>query len=193
MTERKPTGPTSPRFGRVHPTPIQPGDDEKAGIERLHARRDELVNMDGDAWTDGLIEEAGAIEPRLAEIEDAIETRAIFRPEDIAISGCIVTVGNDGRLQVVHGLVAGRARPSAREVGHGATLDAQGSPHALTTAPRGSPVGSAFAELARDVAVDFLTVANGTSRPAGRDYSVSSGRGRTVPMTIPPRSITRLP
>ena len=93
------------RFGRVHPTPAEPTDEEKAEIERLHVRHDELVNMDEDEWTDELIEEAEAIEPRLAEIQAAIKARAVFKPEDIAISGCIVTVGNDGAIQVVHGLV----------------------------------------------------------------------------------------
>ena len=93
------------RFGRVHPTPAEPTDEEKAEIEKLHTRHDELVNMDEDEWTDELIEEAEAIKPRLAEIEDAIEARAVFKPEDIAISGCIVTVGSDGTLQVVNGLM----------------------------------------------------------------------------------------
>ena len=100
------------RFGRVHPTPAQPTDDEKAEIERLHTRHDELVNMDQDAWTDELIEEADAIEPRLEQIQDAIKARAVFKPEDIAISGCIVTVGNDGTLQVVHGLVKPEDMPA---------------------------------------------------------------------------------
>ncbi len=100
------------RFGRVHPTPAQPTDDEQAEIERLHTRHDELVNMDEDAWTDELIEEADAIEPRLDQVQDAIKARAVFKPEDIAISGCIVTVGNDGTLQVVHGLVKPEDMPA---------------------------------------------------------------------------------
>ncbi len=100
------------RFGRVHPTPAEPTDDEKAEIERLHVRHDELVNLDEDEWTDELIEEAEAIEPRLAEIQDVIKARAVYKPEDIAISGCIVTVGNDGQLQVVHGLVKPEDMPA---------------------------------------------------------------------------------
>ena len=101
------------RFGRVHPTPAEPTDEEKAEIEKLHVRHDELVNLDEDEWTDELIEEAEAIEPRLAEIQDAIKARAVFKPEDIAISGCIVTVGSDGALQVVNGLVKPEDMPAA--------------------------------------------------------------------------------
>ena len=78
------------RFGRVHPTPGETADEEKAECERLHVRHDELVNMDDDEWTEALAEEAEAIEARLAAIEVAVEARAVFRPEDIAVSGCIV-------------------------------------------------------------------------------------------------------
>ena len=100
------------RFGRVRPTPAEQTCEEKAEIERLHTRHDELVNMDEDAWTDELIEEAETIEPRLEQIQDAIKARAVFTPEDIAIAGCIVTVGSDGTLQVVHGLVKPEDMPA---------------------------------------------------------------------------------
>ncbi len=100
------------RFGRVHPTPAEPTNEEKAEIERLHTRHDELVNMDEDEWTDELIAEAEAIEPRLAEIQDAIKARAVYKPDDIAISGCIATVGDDGQLQLVQGLVKPEDMPA---------------------------------------------------------------------------------
>ena len=102
------------RFGRVHPTPGQTTDEEKAECERLHVRHDELVNMDEDEWTGELAAEAEAIETRLAEIEAAIEARAVFRPEDIAISGCIVTVSDEGRMQLVQGLVRPEDIPAAK-------------------------------------------------------------------------------
>ena len=93
------------RFGRVQPQPAQPTPEEKAEAERLQVRHDELVNMDDDEWTEELVAEGDAIETRLDEIDAAIEGRAVFRPEDIAIAGCIVTVGRDGNLQLVQGLV----------------------------------------------------------------------------------------
>ena len=101
------------RFGRVHPTPGQTTDEEKAEIERLHVRHDELVNMDEGEWTGELANEAEAIETRLAEIEAAVEARAVFRPEHIAVSGCIVTVSNEGRMQLVQGLVRPEDIPAA--------------------------------------------------------------------------------
>ena len=122
------------RFGRVHPTPSETTDAEKAECERLHIRHDELVNMDDDEWTEALVAEAETIETRLADIDAAVEARAVFRPEDIAISGCVVTVGNEGRMQLVQGLIrpddmppcdpagtAGATRDSAADAGQPAT------------------------------------------------------------------------
>ena len=93
------------RFGRVHPTPGETTDEEKAECERLHVRHDELVNMDEDEWTEELTNEGEAIETRLAEIDAAVESRAVFRPEDIAIAGCIATIGSEGTMRLVQGLV----------------------------------------------------------------------------------------
>ena len=92
-------------FGRISPEPGVPTEEEKAERESLRARHDELVNMDEDEWPDELIEEAEAIESRLHAIEEVVESRAAFRAQDFAIAGCIVTVGHDGKLKVIEGLV----------------------------------------------------------------------------------------
>ena len=52
------------RFGRIHPEPAEPTDAEKAEIDKLRTRHDELANMDDDAWTEALVEEAEGIAPR---------------------------------------------------------------------------------------------------------------------------------
>ena len=44
----------------------------------------------------------------------------MFRPEDIAISGCIVTVSSEGRMQLVQGLV----RPDDMPAGNADTTSA---------------------------------------------------------------------
>ena len=103
------------RFGRIHPEPGEPTDEEKAEIEKLRARHDELVNMDEDQWTDELVEEAEAIEPRLDEIEAQVESRARFKREDFAMAGCIATIGRDGSLQVIQGLVKPEDMPKPAE------------------------------------------------------------------------------
>ena len=103
-------------FGRVRPQPAEPTDEEKAEAERLRTRNDELANMDDEDWTEELVEEAAANETRLDEIETMIEARSVYRREDIAIAGCIATVGNDGELKLIQGLVRPEDMP-AREAG----------------------------------------------------------------------------
>ena len=116
----------------MRPQPAEPTDGEKAEIERLRTRNDELANMDDDGWTEELVEEAEGNEERLDEIEAMIEARAVYRREDIAIAGCIATVGNDGELKLIQGLVRPEDMP-AREAGDAdapdTTIPATGRKH----------------------------------------------------------------
>ena len=93
------------RYGRIHSQPSQPTDAETAEIERLRTRHDEIATMEEHEWTDELVEEAEGIEMRLDAIETEVDGRATFRPEDFAIAGCIATIGRDGSLHVIEGLV----------------------------------------------------------------------------------------
>ena len=139
------------RYGRIHPEQAEPTDDEKAEIEKLRTRHDELANLDDDAWTEALVTEAEGIETRLDAIEAAVEARATFRREDFAIAGCIATVGRDGTLQVIQGLVrpedmpkepaadAGNARDAGTATTDGGTATGRVDGPAITT-PIASPV-----------------------------------------------------
>ena len=51
---------------------------------------------------------------------DVLKARAVYKPEDIAIAGCIVTVGSNGALQVVHGLVKPEDIPADTDATSGA-------------------------------------------------------------------------
>ena len=93
------------RYGRIRPQRSEPTDAESAELERLRTRHDALCNLDEEDWTDALIEEGAAVEARLEAIELAVDERATFRPEDLALAGCIATVGRDGSLQIIEGLV----------------------------------------------------------------------------------------
>ena len=93
------------RFGRIEPQPGTPTDGERAEIEKLETRYDELSGLDDDQWTDELVSEAEAIEACLDEIEGVVEARAVFRREDLAMAGCIVTIGRDGAIYPIQGLV----------------------------------------------------------------------------------------
>ncbi len=134
-------------YGRVRPQPGVPTDEEKAEIDRLSTRHDELVNMDDDEWTEALVEEAAGIEARLDEIEGAVESRATFRREDFSVAGCIATVGRDGSLQVIAGLVKPEDMPkepesagSATPAGNGHDPDAAAhTTHASVSRPMAGP------------------------------------------------------
>ena len=93
------------RYGRIHPQPSAETDAETAEIERLRTRHDEIATLEEHELTDALIEEAEGIEMRLDAIEIAVDERATFLPEDLAMAGCIATIGRDGSLQVIEGLV----------------------------------------------------------------------------------------
>ncbi len=121
------------RYGRVEPQPGTPTDEEKAEIEKLETRYDELRGLDDDEWTEALLEEAGRIEARLDEIEGAVEARAVFRREDLAMAGCIVTVAQDGSLQVVQGLVKSEDMPKPADSGSARTQPDNGNDPDATT------------------------------------------------------------
>ncbi len=105
------------RYGRIKPRPGTPTDGERAEIGKLEARQAELAELDDDQWTDELAAEAKAIGAWLDEIKATVEARVVFRREDFAIAGCIVTVGHDGAMQVIQGLVRPEDMPKPTETG----------------------------------------------------------------------------
>ena len=103
------------RYGRIEPQPAERTPEERAEIDKLVTRQDELAELDDDRWTEELLTEAETIETRLDEIEGAVEARAVFRREDFAMAGCIVTVGQDGSMQLIQGLVKPEDMPKPTE------------------------------------------------------------------------------
>ena len=114
------------RYGRIEPQPGVPTDEEKAEIEKLETGHDELVNLDEEDWTDELVAEGESVMARLEEIRNAVKARAVFRREDFAAAGCIVTVGHDGAMQVIAGLVKPEDMPKPAESGEAGTQAANG-------------------------------------------------------------------
>ena len=127
------------RYGRIEPEPVEPTGGERAEIDRLEARQAELAELDDHEWTEDLAGEAETIETRLSEIERAIDARAVFRREYLAMAGCIVTIGHDGAMQVVQGLVKPEDMPKPAETGDGGT--AAGNGRDPDAAARGTPAG----------------------------------------------------
>ena len=177
-------------FGRVRPQPAEPTDGEKAEIERLRTRNDELANMDDDGWTEELVEEAESNETRLDEIEAMIEARAVYRREDIAIAGCIATVGNDGELKLIQGLVRPEDMPAresndASMAGQDDTGDGESASSGIDAptfvAPLASP-GDAEPRRARKRASASAspTTCGPSARPSSRASSPATSRRPSI-------------
>ena len=130
------------RCGRIEPEPAERTPEEQAEIAQLEARQAELAELDDGEWTEELVAEAEAIEARLDGIEGAVEARAVFRREDLAMAGCLVTVGHDGTLQVIQGLVKPEDMPKPEETGDGGETagsghDSDAATHVVHTAGHG--------------------------------------------------------
>ena len=111
------------RYARVYPVQAEPTDDELAEIARMEARQSELADVADEDWTDKLEAEAVALDRRMDELNDAVEARAQFSDEDLAIAGCIVTVARDGGLELVEGLVKPEDVPETGPAGDGDGAD----------------------------------------------------------------------
>ena len=111
---------TTARFGRVHPAPAMPTDAERDELDRLEARLDALAQQ--DACTAGESLEERSVAERIDAIEAAVEARALYSPEVRALAGCIVSIGEDGTMAVIRGLVRPEdvpAKPAAPANGAG--------------------------------------------------------------------------
>ena len=126
------------RYGRIEPQPAERTPEEVAEIDKLESRQGELAELDDHEWTEELLTEAESIETRLDEIEGAVEARAMWRREDFAMAGCIATIGQDGALQVIAGLVKPEDMPKPEESDAGGA--AAGNGHDPDAAPQGAHV-----------------------------------------------------
>ena len=117
------------RYGRIEPQPAERTPEEQAEIEKLEARQAELAELDDEEWTQETLTEAESIETRLDEIEGGIEARAMWRREDFAMAGCIVTIAHDGTLQVIQGLVKPEDMPKQADSAAASGNDTDAATH----------------------------------------------------------------
>ena len=111
---------TTARFGRVHPAPAVPTDAERGELDRLEARLDALAQQDACTAEESM--EERSVAERIDAIEAAVEARALYSPEVRALAGCIVSIGDDGAMAVIRGLVRPEdvpAKPAAPANGAG--------------------------------------------------------------------------
>ena len=137
------------RFSRVHPLESAPTDEENARLDVLRSREEELAaiyNGDGEQWTEAHEHELATIEAEIEEIEFAVCNRATYSPEALAMAGCIATIGEDGALEVIEGLVRPEDIPArTSNPGSNGASDTGQPPTPIHTPAQGRPVDPAAA------------------------------------------------
>ena len=103
------------RFAQIRPKPGEPTEAETEETERLNARCEELRDLADEDWTDETASEFERIEARLKAIKHTVSGRAVFRRKDRQIAGAIVTVGDDGNMRVIQGLVRPEDLPDSAD------------------------------------------------------------------------------
>ena len=121
-------------FGRVYPEPQDLDPEIAEERETLGQRLEELEDLDPDAWTEALEQEADRAAERIEEIDRTERDSAVYSDAQRAIAGIIVTLDYQGAAKVEAGLVRPEDIPADQtpdetdgEDGDAATADAQAS------------------------------------------------------------------
>ena len=135
------------RFARIRPKPGQATAEEEKEAETLTARRDELTELDDDAWTGETESELERIEARLDEIQQSVAGRAVFRRKDREIAGAIATVGDDGTLRLIQGLVRPEDIPAADPTRHDGASSSDDAGNAASAVQNGHDADGSPADI----------------------------------------------
>ncbi len=149
-------------YGRIEPTPAEPSPDLRAVLDDLAQREDDLANVAAEDWSADHEAEAEDIAARQEEVGRTLAAQATFAEADRRRAGCLITIGPDGLLRVLQGMID----PADRAI-EADGVDPAG-PDAATETPEGRGVSQALiddlkahrlqiakAHLAQDFAVAF--------------------------------------
>ena len=112
-------------FGRVHAEQQSLPEAEAQELDRLAALYDNLSEEHGD---DPEPEIARQLEALSARIDVLSSGRFVWRPEDVARAGAIVSIGHDGAVDIERGLLRPEDTQDERPVSPGHTGDEDGTP-----------------------------------------------------------------
>lgn len=93
------------QFRRIEPQAAEFPPEIAAELQRIEERLAEFEEFGDDDWTDELMTEAAQLEERHGGLLETTEALAVYAPEDRAIAGCIVTIGDTGEFLIHQGLV----------------------------------------------------------------------------------------
>ena len=176
-------------YGRIEPTPAEPSPDLRAVLDDLAQREDNLANVAAEDWSADHEAEAEDIAARQEEVGRTLAAQATFAEADRRRAGCLITIGPDGLLRVLQGMID----PADRAIEADSVVPA--GPDAATETPKGRGVSQALiddlkahrlqiakAHLAQDFAVAFdLALFTLCRAVLGFGYTVSPLDLRAVP------------
>ena len=176
-------------YGRVEPTPAEPSPDLRAVLDDLAQREDNLANVAAEDWSADHEAEAEDIAARQEEVGRTLAAQATFAEADRRRAGCLITIGPDGLLRVLQGMIDPADRAIVAD-----GVDPAG-PDAATETPKGRGFSQALiddlkahrlqiakAHLAQDFAVAFdLALFTLCRSVLGFGYTVSPLDLRAVP------------
>ncbi|HVB16768.1 MAG TPA: ParB/RepB/Spo0J family partition protein, partial [Stellaceae bacterium] len=93
------------QFGCVEPLPAEFPPEIAAELQVIEERLVQIEELAEDELPDEVMTEAAQLEERRDQLIETTEALAVFAPEDRAIAGCIVTIGDDGEFEIYQGLV----------------------------------------------------------------------------------------
>ena len=129
------------RVRRPEPLPLS----EKAEAERKRRSEEYTTLFDSaDEHDEETTARLDAIEERITELED---TESAYTPDVLAIAGAMVTIGHDGELEVIRGLVRPEDEPEAEETAESPTKERAEFSSKLVqslTAARSASIGAAL-------------------------------------------------
>jgi ParB family chromosome partitioning protein len=102
------------QFACVEPQPAELPPEIAAELQRIEERHAEIEQHTDDELPDEVMTEAAQLEERRGVLIETSEALTLYAPEDRAIAGCIVTIGNDGQFLIHQGLV----NRSVQSAGH---------------------------------------------------------------------------
>jgi ParB family transcriptional regulator, chromosome partitioning protein len=92
-------------FGVVEPLPAELPPEIAAELQQIEDRLAEIEKLAEDDLPEEVMTEAAALEERRDVLIETTEALAVYAPDDRAVAGCIVTIGNDGEFLIYQGLV----------------------------------------------------------------------------------------
>jgi ParB family chromosome partitioning protein len=93
------------QYRRIEPEPAEFAHEITSELDAIEQRLREIDETDEGSVTEELAVEAARLGERYDDLIETSEAATTFRPEDRAIAGCIVTVGDEGEFRIYEGLV----------------------------------------------------------------------------------------